>query len=170
MNNLLKYTVALLVILVAACSTTNKGEVILGVKDIYTLTPTEQEAPFKNDKQAGLYGRLFNHYEKAQIPLHKYVAGDGYDMYFGIPIGYNRAGFYYTMMKDSAFTVLNNNADEKKYYNKILRKTDSLYVSTSVIENIFNASYYIVHITGKDSSQISNMYEQDYAFKKLTFK
>jgi len=153
-----------------ACSTTNKGELTLGVKDIYALTPTEKEASFKNDKQAGFYNRMFNNYEKCQIPLHKYVAGDGYDMYFGIPIGYNRAGFYYTMMKDSAYTVLANNADEKIYYNKILRKTDSLHISTSVIENIYNASYYIVHIVGKDSAQISNMYDQDYAFKKLTFK
>lgn len=154
----------------AACSTTNKGEVTLGVKDIYKLAPTEKEAAFKNDKQAGSYNRLFNHYEKAQIPLHKYVTGEGYDMYFGIPIGYNRAGFYYTFMKDSVFTVISNNADEKIYYNKLLRKTDGQFISTAVIENINNASYYIVHIVGKDSTQISNMYEQDYAFKKLTFK
>ncbi len=49
-------------------------------------------------------------------------------------------------------------------------KRDSQFISTAVIENINNASYYIVHIVGKDSTQISNMYEQDYAFKKLTFK
>lgn len=170
MKYFLIYVSIFLFAFLSACSTTNKGEIILGIKDVYSLAPTEKEAGFKNDKQTGLYNKLFNHYDKAQIPLHKYVAGEGYDMYFGIPIGYNRAGFYYTFMKDSIFTVLSNKADEKIYYNKILRQTDSLYVSTSVIENIQNASYYIVHIVGKDSAQISNMYDQDYAIKKLTFK
>ncbi len=155
---------------IISCSSTQKGKITLGINDTYSLVDTEKESSNKNAKHALTYNSLFNHYEKAQIPLHKYVKGDNYEMYFGIPIGYNRAGYYYTFMKDSNFTLLSKNADENKYYNKLLRKTDSLYISTEIIENIQKASYYIVHISGKDSASITNKYEQDYAFKKLHFK
>lgn len=171
-----KYFIPALTIIIAivislfSCSTTQKGKIILGINDSYTLAEKEQESSNKNAKHSLKYNTLFNHYEKAQIPLHKYVQGDNYEMYFGIPIGYNRTGYFYTFKNDSIFEIINTNADEKKYYNKLLRKTDSLYISTEIIENIQKASYYIVHICGKDSAQIASKYEQDYTFKKLSFK
>jgi hypothetical protein len=110
--------------LLAACATGKKSDVTLLNNERFALAPNESLE--KNSQDViDAYARFFNNHDTVQVPLYKYVKGDRYKLYIGIPVGTSIAKL--KRVDPKADTVLVESAVDNRLYRQY--KKDNQYVT-----------------------------------------